>query len=49
MTREEILAVYEQGPEAVVALVTTLLERIAALEARVSALEARLERPCNRR
>ena len=42
MTREEILAVYEQGPEAVVALVTMLLERIAALEARVSALEARL-------
>lgn len=42
MTREEILAVYREGPEAVVALVAMLLERIATLEARVSALEARL-------
>jgi transposase len=45
MTREEILAVYAQGPEAVVALVTRLLERIAALEgleARLRAMEAQL-------
>jgi transposase len=42
LTREEILAVYAQGPAAVVALVTMLLEQIAALEARVSALEAQV-------
>lgn len=50
LTREEILAVYAQGPEAVVTLVTMLLERLAhvehlaaanaALEARVASLEA---------
>jgi transposase len=51
MTREEILAVHAQGPEAVVALATMLLARGAALEvanaalaARVSALEAQLAR-----
>ncbi len=42
MTREDIIAVYQQGPEAVVTLVTTLLERIAQLEARVKTLEDRL-------
>jgi hypothetical protein len=42
MTREEILAVYAQGPEAVVTLVTMLLERLAHLEARVATLEAQL-------
>ena len=40
MSREEILAVYAQGPDAVVALVEGLLARIDALEARVAALEA---------
>ena len=40
ITREEVLAVYAQGPEAVVSLVLTLVERINALEARVAALEA---------
>lgn len=49
LTREEILAVYTRGPEAVVALVEALLthigrqdEQIAALTARVAVLEARL-------
>jgi transposase len=45
MTREEILAVYAQGPEAVVTLVTMLLERLThleVLEARVATLEAQL-------
>ncbi len=48
LTRDEILAVYAAGPEAVVALVEQLLARlaqqeqqIAVLTARVSALEAR--------
>jgi transposase len=40
ITREAILAVYGQGPEAVVTLVETLVARINALEARVTALEA---------
>lgn len=40
ITREEVLAVYAQGPDAVVSLVLTLVERINALEARVAALEA---------
>lgn len=46
MTPEEIRQVYAAGPEAVVALVTSLLSRhqreIALLTARVQALEARL-------
>lgn len=42
MTREDILAVYAQGPEAVVTLVTTLLERLARLEGANAALEARM-------
>jgi transposase len=41
-TRDEILASYHAGPEAVVALVEALLDRIAALGARVQALEDRL-------
>jgi len=40
MTREDVLAVYAQGPEAVVALVLALVDRTNALEARVAALEA---------
>ena len=42
MTREDIIAVYQQGPEAVVTRVTTLLERIERGEARVKTLEDRL-------
>jgi transposase len=42
MSREEILAVYAQGPEAVVTLVTALLERLAHVEARLAAVEAQL-------
>jgi transposase len=42
MTREEILAVYAEGPEAVVTLVQRLCEHITALETRVSELEARV-------
>jgi transposase len=46
MTRDEVLVVYESGPEAVVALVQTLLEsheqQVAALSARVKELENRL-------
>jgi transposase len=42
MTREEILAVYEQGPEAVVALVESLLSRLSSHEARLQALESHL-------
>ena len=45
-SREEILAVYEQGPEAVIALVQNLVAaftaRIQVLEDRVHTLEARL-------
>src|SRR6266545_2668803 len=45
-TREELLAVYRAGPEAVVALVTALLDRIQALEqanARLAVANATLE------
>jgi transposase len=46
MDREAILAIYAQGPEAVVALVETLIARytgeLAALRSRVQALEDRL-------
>jgi transposase len=41
ITRDEILAVYAQGPDAVVTLVQALVARINALEMRVTALEAR--------
>jgi transposase len=48
MSREEILALYESGPEAVVALVQTLLhsheEQINALSARITELENRLSK-----
>lgn len=48
MTREEISAVYESGPEAVVVLVQTLLhshqQQIAALSARITELENRLSK-----
>jgi hypothetical protein len=48
MTREEISAVYESGPEAVVVLVQTLLrsheQQIAALNARITELENRLSK-----
>ena len=42
MTREEILAVYAEGPEAVVTLVQRLCAHITALETRVTELEARV-------
>lgn len=42
MKREEILAVYEAGPEKVIELVTMLLEEIAILKERVLVLEERL-------
>jgi transposase len=41
-SREEILAVCAQGPEALVTLVTTLPERLAHVDARLAAVEARL-------
>lgn len=44
LTRDEILAVYAQGPEAVVALVESMQQAIAALTARVEALESRLRK-----
>jgi transposase len=48
MTREEIAAVYESGPEAVVVLVQTLLhsheQQINALNARITELENRLSK-----
>jgi len=40
MTREDVLAVYAQGPAAVVTLVLALVEQVSALEARVATLEA---------
>jgi transposase len=42
LTRDEILAVYAAGPEAVVALVEQLQGQLLALTERVAALEARL-------
>jgi hypothetical protein len=43
LNREDILAIYEEGPEAVVALVQTIFlkqaERIAELEERIKSLE----------
>lgn len=42
LTRDEILAVYAAGPEAVVALVEQLQAQLLALTDRVAALEARL-------
>ena len=42
MTREEILAVYEAGPDAVVSLVQSLFAHLEALNERVRELEIRL-------
>lgn len=42
MTREQILALYESGPEAVVTLVQTLLARLESQEQRIAQLENRL-------
>ena len=42
MTREEILAVYEAGPDAVVSLVQSLFAHFEALTERVRELEIRL-------
>ena len=42
LTREEIRAVYDQGPEAMIALVERLCAQIAELAARVKELEDRL-------
>ncbi|MBA2124563.1 hypothetical protein B9J78_06515, partial [bacterium Unc6] len=51
MNHEDILAVYEAGPEAVIKLINTLsatifeqLEQIAALQERVKALEEQLNK-----
>jgi transposase len=44
LSQEEIRAVYAQGEEAVVALVTTLLERLGKLELRVEDLEGRISK-----
>jgi hypothetical protein len=42
MRREEIKAVYDQGPEAVIALIEQLCTQIAQLSERVKELEDRL-------
>lgn len=42
MTREEILAIYKSGPEAMIALVETLFLQIEQLTARVKELEGQL-------
>jgi len=42
LTHEEIRAVYDQGPEAVIALIELLCAQLAALTARVKELEDRL-------
>lgn len=47
MTREEILAVYETGPEAVVALVQGLLIQIEKLNDRMTKLERQLSKNSN--
>jgi transposase len=44
LRREEIRAVYDAGPEAVIALVEGLLSRMGEMEARVKELEDRLSR-----
>jgi hypothetical protein len=44
LTREEIRAAYDQGPEEVIALVGQLCAQIAELAARVKELEARVGR-----
>lgn len=42
LTRDEILAVYDAGPEAVVSLVQSLLERVARAESQVEVLTQRV-------
>ena len=42
LTHEEIRAVYDQGPEAVIALIELLCAQLVALTARVKELEDRL-------
>ena len=44
MTRDEIQAVYDAGPEAVIALVQSLLQRLDELTARVTDLERQVQR-----
>lgn len=44
MTRDEIQAVYDAGPEAVIALVEGLLQRLDELTARVTELERQVKR-----
>jgi hypothetical protein len=44
LTREEILGIYQQGEEAVIALVKGFLERIVQLEARIATLENQLHK-----
>ncbi len=44
MEREEILTIYEAGPEAVIILINHLTSRIAELEERVKSLEERLNK-----
>jgi transposase len=44
MKREEILATYEAGPEAVIKLVGTLMATIAELEERIKVLEVQLHK-----
>ncbi|MEA2046383.1 MAG: DUF6444 domain-containing protein, partial [Euryarchaeota archaeon] len=43
-SREDILAIYDEGPEAVVTLVTEQTMQIAELEERVRSLEIRLNK-----
>ena len=44
LSQEEIRAVYAQGEEAVVTLVTQLLERLSKLESRIEDVEGRLSK-----
>jgi transposase len=44
LSQEEIRAVYAQGEEAVVTLVTKLLEHLSKLESRVEDLEGRISK-----
>ena len=44
MKREEILAAYEAGPEAIIKLVGALMATITELKERIKALEAQLHK-----
>jgi len=44
MEREEILTIYEAGPDAVIDLIEQLLATIAKLEERIKSLEERLNK-----